>query len=53
MKVADYDAVDDFVESINVTYQAVRECVANGGPPWKPKPQGVTAGSSSALKAVE
>jgi hypothetical protein len=32
-----YDADDDFTESINVAYEAVRERVANGGPPWTPK----------------
>jgi hypothetical protein len=32
-----YDAEDDFEESINFAYRAVRERVANGGPPWTPK----------------
>jgi hypothetical protein len=35
-----YDAVDDFAKSIEVAYEAVRERVANGGPPWSPKPFG-------------
>jgi hypothetical protein len=32
-----YDAADDFEKSLNVAYEAVRERVANGGPPWTPK----------------
>jgi hypothetical protein len=32
-----YNADDDFAKSINVAYQAVRERVANGGPPWTPE----------------
>jgi hypothetical protein len=35
-----YDAVDDFEQSIDVAYAAVRERIANGGPPWIPKPFG-------------
>jgi hypothetical protein len=33
-----YDPNDDFAKSIDVAYEAVRERVANGGPPWIPKP---------------
>jgi hypothetical protein len=32
-----YDADDDFEKSIAVAYEAVRERVADGGPPWTPK----------------
>jgi hypothetical protein len=32
-----YDADEDFAKSIDVAYEAVRERVANGGPPWTPK----------------
>jgi hypothetical protein len=32
-----YDADDDFAKSIDVAYASVRERVANGGPPWRPK----------------
>jgi hypothetical protein len=33
----DYDPVDDAWRS--VAYRAIRERVANGGPPWQPKSQ--------------
>jgi hypothetical protein len=32
----DYDADRDFTESIKVAYAAIRERVANGGPPGVP-----------------
>jgi hypothetical protein len=32
-----YDPDDDFEKSLSVAYEAVRERVANGGPPWTPK----------------
>jgi len=32
-----YNAVDDFAKSIDVAYEAVRERVVYGGPPWAPK----------------
>jgi hypothetical protein len=32
-----YDAADDFVKSINVAREAVRERVASGGPTWTPE----------------
>jgi N6-adenosine-specific RNA methylase IME4 len=32
-----YDAADDFSESINEAYRAVRERVAAGGPSWTPR----------------
>ncbi len=33
----DYNATDDFAQSINAAYDAVRERVRNGGKPWNPK----------------
>jgi hypothetical protein len=36
-----YDAADDFARSIEIAYEAVRRRVANGGPPWNPKPFGI------------
>lgn len=33
----DYDANKDFAGSLQVGYDAIRERVANGGPPWEPK----------------
>ena len=32
----DYDAADDFENSLNDCYRAVRERVAAGGEPWRP-----------------
>jgi hypothetical protein len=32
-----YDADDDFEKSLAVAYEAVRERIAAGGPPWTPK----------------
>jgi N6-adenosine-specific RNA methylase IME4 len=35
---APYNGEDDFAKSIDVAYEAVRKRLANGGPPWTPKP---------------
>ena len=32
-----YNGEDDFAESLKEGYRAIRERVANGGPPWTPK----------------
>ena len=36
-KEVEYQARDDFNQSINACYEAVRERVKNGGPAWEPK----------------
>ena len=33
----EYNATEDFAESLNEAYQAIRERVAAGGPGWEPK----------------
>jgi len=35
-----YDAARDFAGSVNVAYEAIRERVARGGPPWVPATPG-------------
>jgi hypothetical protein len=32
-----YNGDDDFEKSLAFAYEAVRERIANGGPPWTPK----------------
>jgi len=37
MSTDDYDAAADFGGSLNECYRAIRERMAQGGPPWVPQ----------------
>jgi N6-adenosine-specific RNA methylase IME4 len=49
---SDYDAADDFAQSIEECYRAIRERKANGGPGWEPKDDGCTVADLDALSAA-
>jgi hypothetical protein len=49
--LSDYDAQDDLAKSLDVGYAAIRERMAAGGEPWRPKNDYMTFLESKALRA--